>query len=561
MMKTIFQNFLVSIAYIIAAQLGFFLAFLNTQVSPIWPPEGVGFVAIALLGRKVIPGVFIGAFLANILNNPNIPTAVLIAIGNTGSSVINLWILKKVTGGVDPLVSIRSLLSFFTLATIPGASFSALVGVGALFSFGFVPIAEFWNVYFTWFAGEMQGFIVVAPFLMTLFQKERYRIFSIGKFCEFIFSLLLISTVAWYVFSVSDPLIFIPIPIMVYLSVRFRNMGTVFGAVILSTIAVYHAIHGSGPFATVTNRINSHNNTLIFLDIFIFSKVTMAYFLVVLLNERDEKNEKLISIQIDNNIDLEEKVKERTKIIEDQNLEFQNQIKMARSIQTSLLPDRIPELANFKIGYQYFPMMDVGGDFLDIQHFPDRSLLDLFICDVSGHGVAAALVATMMKMGLGAWYGYPSDVVKASEMIHEIVAQKLDRHFITASFACLDMNARVIRFAIAGHMPLLIVHKDGNRTEINPKGTVIFPYFKPNCEVGVYNILDGDQIVLYTDGITEARNKKEEFYEIERLTKAIHRYRNQDTSLACKNIINDVIEYSGGESQVQDDLTILIVRA
>ena len=103
----------------------------------------------------------------------------------------------------------------------------------------------------------------------------------------------------------------------------------------------------------------------------------MSYCLVVLLNERDEKNNSLISSQIDNNLELEKKVKERTKIIEDQNQEFQYQIKMARSIQTYLLPDAIPEINDFKIGYQYFPMMDVGGDFLDIQYFKENGVLNL----------------------------------------------------------------------------------------------------------------------------------------------------------------------------------------
>jgi integral membrane sensor domain MASE1 len=171
----------------------------------------------------------------------------------------------------------------------------------------------------------MQGFIIVAPFLLSILNKDNYKVFSIGKTIEFFLSILIISQVAWYVFSVSDPLMFIPIPFMVFLAVRYRNIGTVLGGFIFSTIAVYHAIHGVVPFADVTNRIKSLNNTLIFLDIYLFSKITMSYCLVVLLNERDEKNNSLISSQIDNNLELEKKVKERTKIIEDQNQEFQYQ--------------------------------------------------------------------------------------------------------------------------------------------------------------------------------------------------------------------------------------------
>ncbi|NCN11622.1 MAG: hypothetical protein GW938_17430 [Leptospira sp.] len=201
-------NIFIALSYVLAAQLGFFLAFLNTQVSPIWPPEGVAFAALALLGRKAIPGILIGAFAANLWNNPHLPTAILIAIGNTGSTLINLWILKKSTGEVDPLANMKNLLVFLFFATIPGSIFSALIGVGSLFSFGFVPADGFWNVFFTWFAGEMQGFIIVAPFLLSIMKKVNYNVFSIGKTIEFSISLIIISQVAWYVFSVSDPLMF-----------------------------------------------------------------------------------------------------------------------------------------------------------------------------------------------------------------------------------------------------------------------------------------------------------------------------------------------------------------
>ncbi|WCL48765.1 SpoIIE family protein phosphatase [Leptospira sp. GIMC2001] len=560
MLKLVVTNILVAGAYILAAKLGFFLAFLNTQVSPIWPPEGVGFVALALFGWTSIPGVFAGAFLANLINNPHLPTAFIIAIGNTASSCINLYILLRLTGTNYPLSNTRSLLHFFVFATIPGAVVSASLGVGSLFLFDFVPANAFWNVFFTWFAGEMQGFIIVAPFLYNIIKISRFKSFSLWKWMEGLVAMLIIGFIAWHVFSIPDPLIFLPIPIMVYLSVRFRDLGAVFGSVILSTIAVYHAIQGIGPFAEMSHRINSLNNTLIFLDIFIFSNIIMAYFLVVLLNERDERNEALMTIQIDANLDLEKKVHERTKIIEEQNQEFQYQIRMARSIQTSLLPESIPTLKNIKIGYKYFPMMDVGGDFLDIKYFPETQRLSLFICDVSGHGIAAALVATMMKMNLSRWYDNPKDLVWASNSMHEVVAKKLEKHFITATFANIDLKENELEIAIAGHNPLLIVHSNGTYTEINPKGTIIFSYFPPKCEVATYSMKKGDQIVFYTDGITEARNGKGEFYELDRLAKDVHSVRKKDPMKGCEEIVRKVIDFSGGEGLVQDDLTILITQ-
>lgn len=558
--KIILLNILVAALYVLAAKLGFFLAFLNTQVSPIWPPEGVGFVALALLGRSAIPGVFAGAFIANISNNPHLASAFFIAIGNTASTGLNLLILLRLAKTSYPLSSLKSLMVFFLFATIPGSLLSASIGVGSLYIFDFVPQESFWNVYFTWFAGEMQGFIIVAPFLYNLVKIRRFKNFSFGLWVEGLVAISIIGFVAWVVFSSPDPLIFLPIPVIVYLCVRLRDLGAVSGTVIISVIAVYFAIQGVGPFAEMSHRMNSMNNTLIFLDIFIFANSIMAYFLVVLLNERDSRNVALMNIQRETNQELEKRVNERTKIIQEQNEEFQYQVRMARSIQTSLLPEEIPDLKNVKIGYQYFPMMDVGGDFLDVQHFPEWNRLSLFICDVSGHGIASSLVATMIKMNLSKWYENPTDLVSASNSMHEVVAKKLEKHFITAIFANIDLTNRKLEFSCAGHNPVLIVHADGSNSELNSEGKMLFSYFPPMCNVKTYDIQKGDQIVFYTDGITEARNADNQFYQLEMLVRDIHSMRKKDPFKASQEIVQKVIDFSGGEGLVQDDLTILLVR-
>jgi integral membrane sensor domain MASE1 len=117
----ILKTILIAIGYILGAKLGFFLAFLNSQVSPVWPPEGIAFTAIVLVGRKAIPGILIGATVANYLNNPHIPTAFLIGMGNTLGVIINYYLLLLLVKSDRIFESISNLIKFLLFCTIPGS--------------------------------------------------------------------------------------------------------------------------------------------------------------------------------------------------------------------------------------------------------------------------------------------------------------------------------------------------------------------------------------------------------------------------------------------------------
>ena len=159
------QTVAIAAAYAAGAQLGFFLASMYSQVSPIWPPEGIALAALLLIGNRALPGVLIGAILANYLNNPNVPSSVLIGMGNTGGAFLNAWLIRRYAG-VDLLASTASVLRF--LVSIPaGSALSASVGVTSLLQFGFVQGDAYMDVWLTWFFGEMEGFLIVAPLLVT----------------------------------------------------------------------------------------------------------------------------------------------------------------------------------------------------------------------------------------------------------------------------------------------------------------------------------------------------------------------------------------------------------
>ncbi|MDX1957747.1 MAG: SpoIIE family protein phosphatase [Leptospiraceae bacterium] len=257
---------------------------------------------------------------------------------------------------------------------------------------------------------------------------------------------------------------------------------------------------------------------------------------------------------------LEEKVVERTKTIKAQSLELEKQIQIAKKIQLSLLPAEIPHIPNAKVSFRYQPMQSVGGDFLDFYH-KNESELSLFICDVSGHGVPAAFLATMVKMALQDCYEMRLGPVESIQRIHKSLAGKMTGHFISGLFCTIDLNTGIMRSANAGHLPFIHLKPEGHAKYVLSKGRVINELFNPDPKEEVTQLEKGDKIILYTDGITEARNNRNEMFGDERLLSLVSEFHSFNTTELCNNIYHSILSYTGNsQNQFEDDITILVTE-
>jgi serine phosphatase RsbU (regulator of sigma subunit)/integral membrane sensor domain MASE1 len=561
----ILQTVAIAAAYAAGAQLGFFLASMYSQVSPIWPPEGIALAALLLLGNRALPGILLGAILANYLNNPNIPSAVLIGIGNTGGAWLNSWLIRRFAG-VDLLASTASVLRF--LVVIPaGSALSASVGVTSLVQFGFVQGEAFMDVWLTWFFGEMEGFLIVAPLLVTYsrFLTVRWELVRLLECLAFLVVLCLISYIS---FSRIYPLYYLPIPVIILFSLRFGEFGATLGAVILSGFAVMQTVGGRGPFSVYTGSGTiSVNSTLILLDLFIFTVTVTSYILVAVARERqaalEDSIENMIAVERikdQANRELEARVIERTRIIARQKQELEDQIAMAQTIQMALLPDSVIQIPRCIVDFKYQPMMKIGGDFVDVRYDASSNSLGLFICDVTGHGVPAALVAALVKMSLNDWYTNLSDVSGALLRIQSNLKDKMGEHFITACVAHVNLTTGELTTARAGHHPLIVLRPDGRTESIRPRGRMLMAHTSPNSEVGRAQLSGGDRVLLYTDGLTEAVNPAGELiYPEDRLFTAVSD-RSRDVHTLCNTIFRSVLDESGGEDKIEDDITFLLME-
>ncbi|MCP4129747.1 MAG: AAA family ATPase [bacterium] len=252
----------------------------------------------------------------------------------------------------------------------------------------------------------------------------------------------------------------------------------------------------------------------------------------------------------------------RNIIQEKQNAVLEKEIMMARDIQLGLLPKNIPDIPGALVSFKYEPMMGVGGDFMDIRYDKEKNRLGLFICDVSGHGVSAALTASMISMALDSnWDTFMEKPVLLLREMRKNLIGKMGKNFFSAATCCLDLENGSLIVTSAGHPPFIIIRKNGSAEIIKTKGRLINDFFEPNSTETEATLYPGDRIILYTDGIIEAQNREGEFLGITDDKKfcswiAEISAASSSPGLLCRNVYTGVIEYTG-EKTLEDDFTIL----
>jgi serine phosphatase RsbU (regulator of sigma subunit) len=209
-------------------------------------------------------------------------------------------------------------------------------------------------------------------------------------------------------------------------------------------------------------------------------------------------------------------------------------------------------------------MMGVGGDFISMRYLPDRNLLGLFLCDVSGHGVPAAFTATMVSMGLDfVWESrmdHPAEVLKS---LRNLLMGKMAGSFFTAAICVIDLKKKVLVSCNAGHPPVIHIRKKGKAAFIHSKGRLINELFEPEFEEAVTPLKSGDRLLIYTDGITEAEDSTGRMLGGED-SDFIHWADSlsgtaTDPENLCSDIIEALLAHTEGKS-IDDDVALIAVE-
>ena len=233
------------------------------------------------------------------------------------------------------------------------------------------------------------------------------------------------------------------------------------------------------------------------------------------------------------------------------------ELSQARDIQRALLPATLPSLPGVAFAGLWQPAREVAGDYYDVLPFADGRA-GLCIADVVGKGMPAALVMSSLQGAVRAVAGpdVPPDRV-ASEVRRVVVPNLAGGRFVTFFYAVLDPARRRLDYTNAGHLPPLLVRADGSVRRLSEGGGALVRLLAGTpLAAGTVDLLPGDRLVLFTDGVSEARPPAGEPYGEERLAALVAGDGRLGAEALAATIAAEVRAFAGGE--IDDDLTLLV---
>src|SRR5205809_163524 len=245
--------------YFIAGQLGLMLASLHSSASPVWPAAGIALGALLVLGYRVWPAIFVGAFLVNLTTAGNVATSLAIASGNTLEALCGAWLVNRFAGGTTVFDRPQGVF-LFALAAVFSTIIGPAFGVTSLALAGLSDWTNYGAIWLTWWLGDTTGDPLIAP-LIILWSIASRRHWNTKEAVEVGILLLLLVVLSeavfggWLTISARNyPIAFICGPIVIWTAFRFTQRETSTGIFILSAIAIWGTLHGFGPFVRETEN-------------------------------------------------------------------------------------------------------------------------------------------------------------------------------------------------------------------------------------------------------------------------------------------------------------------
>jgi sigma-B regulation protein RsbU (phosphoserine phosphatase) len=231
-------------------------------------------------------------------------------------------------------------------------------------------------------------------------------------------------------------------------------------------------------------------------------------------------------------------------------LAIEHELRTAREIQLSILPTSMPDVTGLRVHTGYDPATSVAGDLYDFLR-ADAAHVGVLVADVAGHGVPAALIASMVKIAAKSQSRIAHEPAALLGELNVLLRTDVRRAFVTATYLWLDMERREVHVCNAGHPSPLLV-RNGEFHELGVHGVLLGRFGTTPYEASVTPLMSGDRIVAFTDGIVEARNARDEQFGEERLKEliargsasdmlaAVHRWRVEDDADDLTIVVIDI---------------------
>jgi len=290
-LKSFLTAVFISAIYFTAAKLGLKLAFLNASATAVWAPTGIALATFLIFGERFWPAIFTGAFLVNLLTAGNLTTSLVIAGGNTLEGLIGALLVHQFANGRKVFERSTDILKFIFLAEIVSTMVSPFIGVTILCLEGFGSWNLYWDIWTTWWLGDLTGALIVTPFLMLWYDNPRINFRQLPVTLLSFLAVGLVSQAVFgnLIFPNQDMEVeFLCIPPMIWIAYRLGLRECATASVLMCGIALWNTARGVGPFV-----LSSKDKSLLLLQVFMSVISMTALALAAAIAERKTAEENL----------------------------------------------------------------------------------------------------------------------------------------------------------------------------------------------------------------------------------------------------------------------------
>lgn len=238
-------------------------------------------------------------------------------------------------------------------------------------------------------------------------------------------------------------------------------------------------------------------------------------------------------------------------------LSIDKELEVARQLQFSILPTAIPEIENVRIAVCYRPMTAVAGDFYEFV-CADGNRIGFLVADVTGHGVPAALIASMIKVATQSVEACAHDPREVLRGLNRILFKQLHEQYVSAAYLWMDTEHGKALYSAAGHPPLLR-WRDGRLERIESNGLLFGIVPDPDYPVCDLSIHTGDRFLLCTDGVIEPENARGDSFGDKKLEEVVRNNQSRPPSELSDQLLSEIRLWQPASLAQQDDITLIVI--
>ena len=279
------------VLYFSTAKLGLQMALVNPSATAIWAPTGIALATFLVFGDKFWPAIFAGAFLVNYFTAGNLLTTFVIASGNTLEGLLGAMLVHQFANGRKVFEKAADILIFIVMAELVSTLVSPTAGVTVLCIEGFAQWNLYWDIWTTWWLGDLSGALLVTPFLVLWYDDPRINFRRLPLTLTSFVALGLIGQAVFgnWIFPGKDmDAEFLCIPPLLWIAYRFDRKETTTASLFLCVIAIWNTVRGIGPFG-----LASKEQSLIMLQVFMSVISISSLALAAAISERKTAEQNL----------------------------------------------------------------------------------------------------------------------------------------------------------------------------------------------------------------------------------------------------------------------------